>query len=107
MTMAERDSRRKLTVLRHAEGSGNISKSCWFFGISRETFYQWKRAYEARGEEALVNRPPGARENWARRTPREIEEKIFHLRRTYHFGPRRIAWFLHRYHGIEITGRGV
>lgn len=36
-----------------------------------------------------------------------MEKRIFHLRQTYQFGPRRIAWYLQRYLGIEITGGGV
>ena len=107
MTQAQRDIRRKLAVLSHAEVSKNVSLTCRYFGISRETFYQWKRAYAEKGEEGLVNRKPGCRENWARRTPPEIEDKILHLRRTYHFGPVRIVWYLERYHGIKISTGGV
>src|SRR5262249_36042443 len=36
-----------------------------------------------------------------------VEEKILHLRRTYHFGQQRIAWYLERYHGITISAGGV
>ncbi len=45
--------------------------------------------------------------NHALRTPRPIEEKIVHLRLTYHFGPTRIAWYLGRYHGFSISTHGV
>ena len=38
------DIRRKLRILNHA-------KTCRHFGISREIFYRWKRAYEKEGEE--------------------------------------------------------
>ncbi len=34
MTQAQRDIRRKLRVLRHAEQTGNVSKTCRYFGIS-------------------------------------------------------------------------
>lgn len=30
-----------------------VSKACRYFGISRETFYQWKRAYAEHGEKAI------------------------------------------------------
>lgn len=43
------DIARKLRILNHAKDSGNISKTCRYFGISRECFYQWKRAYEQYG----------------------------------------------------------
>ena len=108
MTQAQRDIKRKLSILRHASLIGNIAKTCRFFGVSRQTFYQWRQAYQSGGESALVNRKPGYQPGTSpRRTAPEIEEKILHLRRRYQFGPQRISWYLARYHGIKITGKGV
>jgi transposase len=95
-----------LKALNHAKQSGNISQTCRYFGICRESFYKWKRAYEKDGEQALVNNKP-CPENPKLRTPPEIEEKILYLRRTYHFGQLRIAWYLQRYLGIKISSGGV
>jgi transposase InsO family protein len=53
-----------------------------------------------------VNRGP-CPENHSLRTPQPIEEKIVHLRLTYHFGPTRIAGYLGRYHGFPISTHGV
>lgn len=39
---SKRDISRKLRVLGHAENSENISKTCRYFDISRETFYTWR-----------------------------------------------------------------
>ena len=58
MTQAQRDIRRKLRILRHAEQTGNVSKTCRYVGISREIFYRWKRSYERYGEESLINSKP-------------------------------------------------
>ena len=55
---AEHDIARKLKVLNHANEHGNISKTCRYFGICRETFYTWRRAYEAGGNDALINNKP-------------------------------------------------
>ena len=46
-------------------------------------------------------------ENPKLRAPADIEEKIIHLRTTYHLGQLRIAWYLDRYHGIKISSTGV
>ena len=54
MTKAQRDIKRKLRVLNYAKEIGNISKACRYFGISREAFYQWKRAYEQHGERIIL-----------------------------------------------------
>lgn len=37
-TADEREVRRKLKVLRHAEQSGNTAKTCRYFGVSRSTY---------------------------------------------------------------------
>ena len=103
---AHRDITRKLRVLKHAEEIGNVSLTCRYFGVSRETFYQWKRAHRERGEHALINCKP-CPANPKLRTRPEIEEKIVHLRRTYHFGPVRIGWYLARYHGIKVSAGGI
>lgn len=108
MNQAERDIRRKKSALEYAATHGNVAKTCRHFGISRETFYQWRRAYNASGERALVNKKPGYQPGTCpRRTPAELEEKILYLRQKYHFGPLRISWYLFRYHGRRITGGGV
>ena len=106
MTQAERDIRRKLRILNYAKENGNVSQTCRFFGISREIFYRWKRAYEREGEEALINSKP-CPENPSIRVPIAIEEKILHLRKNYHLGPRSIAWYLERYHGMKVSSGGV
>ena len=106
MTTQERDIKRKLAVLKYAEEAGNIALACRHFGISRQCFYNWKRAFEQYGEGGLANKSSRPHHH-ARQTPPEIEEKILHLRLTYHFGPHRIAWYLERYHGFRMSGSGV
>ncbi len=106
MTQAKRDISRKLRVLNYAKENGNVAKTCRHFGISREIFYRWKRAYGCFGEEALINSKP-CPQNIKLRTPKEIEEKIIYLRKTHHLGPARISWFLKRYHNIVISTSGV
>src|SRR5450631_911646 len=96
MTDQERDVQRKLKVLRHAEQTGNIAKTCRYFGIGRDGFYRWKTEYQQRGEAGLVN-AKSIPKNPANETPPKIVEKIFYLRAKYHLGPIRIVWYLERY----------
>lgn len=100
------DIARKKRVFSHAEESGNIAKTCRYFGISCETFYEWKRRYKEKGDSGLVNSKP-CPQNPKLRTPKPIEEKILYLRQNYHFGPDRIAWSLDRYFGMKISAMGV
>ncbi len=106
MTDQERDVQRNLKVLRDAEQTGNIAKTCRYFGIGRASFYRWKTEYQQRGEAGLVNAKPIPK-NPANQTPPEIVEKILYLRAKYHLGPIRIVWYLARYHGIKISEAGV
>jgi len=102
MTKAQRDIRRKLRALNHAQQTGNVSKTCCYFGISRDIFYRWKRALAEHGEDGLIDLKP-CPQNPKLRSPPEIEEKILYLRRTYHLGQTRIYWYLDRYHNIKIS----
>ena len=106
MNSQERVIQHKLKVLRHAEQTGNVAKTCRYFGIGRASLYRWKAAYEARGEQGLVNAKPIPK-NPAKRTPPEIVEKVLYLRSKYHLGPIRIVWYLARYHAIKISSAGV
>ena len=58
MSKAERDMKRKLRVFQYAQKVGDISKACRHFGISRQSFYDWKHRYERDGEQGLVNYKP-------------------------------------------------
>ena len=102
---AQSDISRKLRILKHAQETGNVSKTCRYFGVSRESFYQWRRAYEEKGEPGLINNKP-CPENPSLRIPQPIEEKIIYLRKNYHFGPLKISWYLERFHDIKISRSG-
>jgi transposase-like protein len=58
MTKAQRDIKRKIRVLCYAQDIGNISKTCRYFGIFHQTFYEWKQAYAQLGEQGLINGKP-------------------------------------------------
>jgi len=106
MTQPQRDIRRKMNVLGYVKEHGNVAKACRHFGISRQCYYNWLHAYERRGEAGLIDSRP-CPENHKLRTPKPIEDKIVHLRTTYHFGPHKIAWYLERYLDIKISPHGV
>jgi len=44
MNQSERDTRRKLRILGHAEQIGDVSKTCRYFCIARGSFYRWRAA---------------------------------------------------------------
>src|SRR5262245_9921494 len=105
MTKAEqtRTMTWRLKVLEHAKASRRgVAKTCRYFGISRQAFYEWKRRQEEHGDAGLCDRPriplrsPNA-------TAPEVVSKILYLRQNYHFGPARIGAYLERFHLITIA----
>ncbi|PKO43539.1 MAG: hypothetical protein CVU29_10865 [Betaproteobacteria bacterium HGW-Betaproteobacteria-22] len=104
-TKSQRDITRKLKVLNYAVEHRNVAKTCRHFSIARETFYRWKRAYLAKGELGLIDSRP-CPENPALRVSKEFEEKIIHLRTTYHFGPLKISWYLKKFLDINVSRTG-
>ncbi len=106
MSRDDRDIQRKLRVLRHAEQSGHVARTCRYFGVGRSSFYRWKAAYDQRGEAGLINAKPIPKSHPNQTAP-GIVEKILHLRSKYHLGAIRIVWYLARYHDIRISEAGV
>ena len=103
----ERGARRRLAVIRHAqEVCHNVSKTCRYYGISRNLYYKWYRRYEEEGVAGLRDRSrrPLTRPS---ATDLEVVGKILYLRQNYHFGPLKISMHLKRYHDIEISQSGV
>jgi transposase InsO family protein len=103
----DRNAAHRLAILRHArEVTGNVARTCRYYGMSRQAYYMWLRRYEELGLEGLRDRSrrplvsPNA-------TSTEVVGKIVYLRRSYHFGPHKIAMYLKRYHDIQISPSGV
>ena len=51
-----REARRRLAWFDHYRRSGNVSLTCRYFGISRQTFYYWKDRYDPLHLETLETR---------------------------------------------------
>lgn len=97
----------RLGIIRHAlEITGNIAKTCRYYGISRAGFYRWYERYQKEGEEGLKDKSRRPIHS-PRTTNIEIIAKIIYLRENYHFGPWKIQMYLKRYHDVQISKSGV
>jgi transposase InsO family protein len=106
-TQLRKRAERRLAIIRHAqEVSGSISKTCRYYGISRQCFYKWLRRYEEHGLEGLMDRSRAAL-SCPHATPAEVVGKVIYLRQNYHFGPAKISMYLHRYHDVTLSPSGV
>src|SRR5688500_9483649 len=93
-------------VLQQAAREQNVARVCRRFGISRKSFYKWKRRHTEQGEAGLCDRPRTPKCS-PRATAREVVSKILYVRQHYHFGPGRIAAYLQRFHQIVIAVSSV
>ena len=57
-TKVQREITHKLKVFADTEQIGNVVFTCRYFGISRDTFYRWRKNYQSKGEFGLVNSKP-------------------------------------------------
>ena len=93
-------------VLQQAAEDLNVARVCRHFGISRKSFYKWKRRHADHGAAGLCDRPRTPHRS-PRATSRDVIRKILYLRQQYHFGPGRIATYLHRCHHILMARYSV
>mgnify|MGYP006987190922 CR=1 FL=1 len=90
---SERDISRKLKYSDMERKQATYQKHVDTFGNFRERFYRWKRTYAQEGESGLISSKP-CPQNPKLCGPAFIEEKILHLRKTYHLGQVRNSCFL-------------
>jgi len=92
-------------VLQHA-GPRHVAMTCRYFGLSRKTFYKWKKRFATHGEAGLCDRPRTPHRS-PRATAPAVVSKILYLRQHYHFGPARIAAYLKRFHQVAVARNTV
>jgi len=92
-----KEAKHRLRILEwYAAHGENASLTCRRFGISRDTFYRWKRRYEAAGPGALED---GSRRPHNRRQPSwspALELAVLDLRQRTGWGKNKLAVLLHR-----------
>ena len=83
-----------------------VAQTCRHFGISRKTFYKWKRRFSAAGAAGLCDQPRTPKRS-PNATKAEVVSKNLYLRERYHFGAGRIADYLKRFHQVAIARSSV
>jgi hypothetical protein len=96
----------KVVVLELAQRIGSVSQACRIMGYSRDSFYRFKKLYEAGGESALqgISRRKPILKN---RVAPEIEEAVLKLAlEEPTWGQARVASVLTA-RGLQISAAGV
>jgi hypothetical protein len=91
MTAAKKIAQKRLTLLQLAERLRNVSEACRHHGVSRSQFYEYKRAFQERGLDGLVDRPPIPK-SFPNETLPEVREKIIAISLAHPvWGPARVS----------------
>lgn len=81
----------------------NASLTCRYFGISRQTFYRWKRRYHPKHLEGLEDRSSRPKHVRQVQTPKELVEAILRLREEHpRWGKDKLAVLL-RNRGLRVS----
>lgn len=86
--------------------TGSIRRTAALWHTSRQVVRKWVRRYQQQGEEGLVDlsRRPHIS---PRQTPAEVEQRVLQARGRTGFGSRRLAWYLQREQGIELSAHTI
>ncbi len=102
MTAAKKIAQKRLTLLQLAERLRNVSAACRHHGVSRSQFYEYKRAFQEKGLDGLVDRPPVPK-SFPGETLPEVKDKAIALSLVHPaWGPVRVSDHL-RLEGISVS----
>ena len=100
------ENRYKMII--ESERSGkSISDICIAFGVSRETWYRWKRRYDAYGLDGLKNQSKRPHNFKNIKVTKELEKIILEQRLNNRFGPMRIRFRLKRKYEINLGTKTI
>ena len=90
------------------ERSGkSISDVCIAFGVSRATWYKWKRRYDTYGIDGLKNQSRKPHNIKNLKVTEELEKLVLELRLNNRFGPMRIRFRLKRKYGVSLGTKSI
>ena len=90
------------------ERSGkSISDVCIAFGVSRATWYKWKRRYDTYGIDGLKNQSRKPHNIKNVKVTEELEKLVLELRLNNRFGPMRIRFRLKRKYGVSLGTKTI
>jgi len=83
----------------------SVSRICELFGMSRKTYYKWRKRYEDEGVEGLSERSRRPK-RLARLRPEPVAARVIRARRRKGYGPVLLAWYLRRHGGVASESSG-
>ena len=94
-------------IIESERSDKTISDICTSFGISRQTWYKWKRRYNVYGIDGLKNQSKRPHNIKNVKLTKEMEKIILELRLNNRFGPMRIRFRLKRKYGVNLGTKTI
>ena len=98
------EAKKRLKWFDYYRKCNNVCQTCRYFGISRKTFYLWKKRYDPRNLlslEAFSSAPKNVRQ---RELSFEQEQRIIKLRKQYlRYGKQKLAYIYQREYQQKIS----
>jgi transposase InsO family protein len=102
------DIENRYRMITEPERSGEtISDVCVAFGVSRETWYKWKRRYDVYGIDGLKDQSRKPHNIKNVKVTEELEKIVLELRLNNRFGPMRIRFRLKRKYGVSLGTKTI
>ena len=99
-----KEAKRRLAWFDYYHNHQNVAQTCRYFGISRKTFYAWKKRYQPYRLESLEERSkrPRHTRNWE--VSRMQEFRILALRKQHiRYGKEKLKILYQEQHGEPIS----
>lgn len=97
-------AKRRLEWFDYYRKSGNVSQTCRYFGIARETFYEWWKRYNPNDLSSLEDKDKTPKHKRQRAISPEIEARVVALRRQFiRYGKIKLALKYEMLYGKKIT----
>lgn len=102
------EARRRVKWFDHYHQSGNVSKTCRYFGISRKTFHKWKKRYSRYYLPTLEDKPRRPQRFRQSKIPMEQIFLVKRLRTKYpYYSKYKLSVILKRDHSVVLSASTV
>ena len=105
--LLDQQTRLRLRWIQHYEQvTKKVAPTCRYFGISRGTFYLWYHRYMSLGVEGLRDKSsrPHKIKRWL---PKEVRDRIIHLRLQRKYGPDRMAYYIRQKYNWFVSSQTI
>ncbi|NIR00360.1 MAG: IS481 family transposase [Gemmatimonadales bacterium] len=101
---------KRLRLFRRARQCRNVSQACREFGVSRKTYYKWRKRLKEAGGDTRALRDRSRRPHAHPRQATPAQQRLisrFYRRRRWRKHLVRLWWHLHTHHGLTLGVHGA